>query len=137
MLSPELFREMDARGEIERKLSRAPFKDTIPLPNGGYVIIRFVADNPGEHSRIVACDCLPYFFSFDCFSVSLLQKKKKHTHKQNRSGLTVHQLAVSRTLVRLCVQLFIFSGFCPFVLVAFFFIALEMLWLVLNDLCAE
>lgn len=47
VMSAELFREMDTRGEIDRKRSRAPFKDTVAIPNGGYTIIRFVADNPG------------------------------------------------------------------------------------------
>ena len=65
MLSPELFREMDARGEIKRKLSKAPFKDTVPLPNGGYVIIRFVADNPGEHFLYCSVRLSPLLLQFD------------------------------------------------------------------------
>lgn len=29
----------------------APWKDTVILPPGGYVVIRFLADNPGMQSR--------------------------------------------------------------------------------------
>nr|KAG5686599.1 hypothetical protein BaRGS_019497 [Batillaria attramentaria] len=38
---------MDSRGEVERKLSKAPLKDTVVIPNGGYTIFRFIANNPG------------------------------------------------------------------------------------------
>ncbi|GFN83921.1 multicopper oxidase [Plakobranchus ocellatus] len=38
---------MDERGEITRLTSRAPLKDTVTIPDGGYTIIRFRADNPG------------------------------------------------------------------------------------------
>ncbi|GFN91551.1 multicopper oxidase [Plakobranchus ocellatus] len=38
---------MDERGEITRLTSRAPFKDTVTVPDGGYTIMRFRADNPG------------------------------------------------------------------------------------------
>ncbi|PVD18894.1 hypothetical protein C0Q70_21452 [Pomacea canaliculata] len=47
LMSPELFRQLDSKGLIARKLHLAPFKDTVALPNGGFVVIRFVADNPG------------------------------------------------------------------------------------------
>ncbi|XP_027212523.2 uncharacterized protein [Penaeus vannamei] len=39
--------DLDAAGGITRKLQDAPLKDTVLVPNGGYTIIRFTADNPG------------------------------------------------------------------------------------------
>ncbi|KAJ8030200.1 Laccase-2 [Holothuria leucospilota] len=38
---------MDKAGNITRNLQSAPLKDTIIIPDGGYVILRFEADNPG------------------------------------------------------------------------------------------
>ncbi|GFR76640.1 laccase-4-like, partial [Elysia marginata] len=38
---------LDERGGITRSTSRAPYKDTITVPDGGYVVLRFRADNPG------------------------------------------------------------------------------------------
>ncbi|XP_008204291.1 L-ascorbate oxidase [Nasonia vitripennis] len=40
-------RRADREGRIQRKLDRAPIKDTVTVPDGGYTVIRFVADNPG------------------------------------------------------------------------------------------
>ncbi|XP_011688158.1 PREDICTED: laccase-1-like isoform X2 [Wasmannia auropunctata] len=40
-------RELDRQGLIHRKLKRAPLKDTVTVPDGGYTIVRFHADNPG------------------------------------------------------------------------------------------
>ena len=39
---------LDRSGQLKRKLTKAPRKDTVPVPDGGYAIIRFKADNPGE-----------------------------------------------------------------------------------------
>ncbi len=39
--------DMDQRGEIKRKLDKAPIKDTVVTMDGGYVILRFHATNPG------------------------------------------------------------------------------------------
>lgn len=38
---------MDKAGNITRNLQSAPLKDTIIIPDGGYAILRFEADNPG------------------------------------------------------------------------------------------
>lgn len=38
---------MDESNQIKRRLVGAPIKDTINVYNGGYTIVRFVADNPG------------------------------------------------------------------------------------------
>lgn len=43
----EEIQELDRRGQIVRRLKDAPLKDTITVPDGGFTIIRFVADNPG------------------------------------------------------------------------------------------
>ena len=38
---------MDRRGEIWRNLKNPPVKDTVGVPDGGFTVIRFLADNPG------------------------------------------------------------------------------------------
>ncbi|XP_032673803.1 laccase-15-like isoform X2 [Odontomachus brunneus] len=43
----EEIKEMDRRGLIRRRRPLAPFKDIIAVPNNGYVIVRFRANNPG------------------------------------------------------------------------------------------
>lgn len=43
----EEVKRLDKEGRIQRKLHRAPIKDTVTIPDGGYTIIRFYADNPG------------------------------------------------------------------------------------------
>lgn len=43
-------KELDRQGLIHRKLKRAPLKDTVTVPDGGYTIVRFYADNPGKTS---------------------------------------------------------------------------------------
>ena len=48
----EDIKAMDERGELKRKLDRAILKDTVDVPNNGYTIIRFVADNPGKYITI-------------------------------------------------------------------------------------
>nr|XP_031845394.1 laccase-1-like isoform X2 [Nomia melanderi]XP_031845395.1 laccase-1-like isoform X2 [Nomia melanderi]XP_031845396.1 laccase-1-like isoform X2 [Nomia melanderi]XP_031845397.1 laccase-1-like isoform X2 [Nomia melanderi]XP_031845399.1 laccase-1-like isoform X2 [Nomia melanderi]XP_031845400.1 laccase-1-like isoform X2 [Nomia melanderi] len=43
----ETVRELDRKGLIRRNLDRAPLKDTVTVPDGGYTVIRFHANNPG------------------------------------------------------------------------------------------
>ena len=38
--------DMDRRGKIWRNLKNPPVKDTVGVPDGGFTIIRFLADNP-------------------------------------------------------------------------------------------
>lgn len=38
---------LDSLNGIKRRLSGAPIKDTVTVPDGGFTIIRFVANNPG------------------------------------------------------------------------------------------
>jgi len=44
-------KELDRQGLIRRKLKRAPLKDTVTVPDGGYTIVRFYANNPGKTSQ--------------------------------------------------------------------------------------
>lgn len=43
----EQVKEFDKAGLLKRNLKNAPFKDTVTVPDGGYTVIRFKADNPG------------------------------------------------------------------------------------------
>ncbi|XP_031349751.1 laccase-1-like [Photinus pyralis] len=38
---------LDSNGLLQRKFDRPAFKDTLTLPVGGYVVVRFKSDNPG------------------------------------------------------------------------------------------
>lgn len=38
---------MDRMGQLKRNFNNPPLKDTIQVPSGGYVILRFYANNPG------------------------------------------------------------------------------------------
>jgi FtsP/CotA-like multicopper oxidase with cupredoxin domain len=39
--------DLDRRGLLHRQFDLPPKKDTISVPNNGYVVFRFRADNPG------------------------------------------------------------------------------------------
>jgi len=39
--------DLDRRGLLHRHFKGPPLKDTIAVPNNGYVVLRFKADNPG------------------------------------------------------------------------------------------
>lgn len=41
-------KELDKLGRLKRKFTDSPQKDTVTVPDGGYTIIRFYADNPGS-----------------------------------------------------------------------------------------
>lgn len=43
----EKVKEFDKAGLLKRNLKNAPLKDTVTVPDGGYTVIRFKADNPG------------------------------------------------------------------------------------------
>ncbi|KAK6195925.1 hypothetical protein SNE40_001251 [Patella caerulea] len=45
--SLEEVKALDEGGFIKRKLSKAVSKDSVTVPDGGYTVIRFYADNPG------------------------------------------------------------------------------------------
>ncbi|XP_043252870.1 laccase-1-like [Colletes gigas] len=40
-------KKLDKEGSIQRNLDHAPLKDTVTVPDGGYTIVRFHANNPG------------------------------------------------------------------------------------------
>lgn len=40
--------DLDRRGLLDRHYNLPPLKDTIAVPNNGYVVFRFRADNPGK-----------------------------------------------------------------------------------------
>lgn len=40
--------DLDRRGLLHRQYNLPPLKDTIAVPNNGYVVLRFRADNPGK-----------------------------------------------------------------------------------------
>lgn len=43
----EEVKKFDEMGLLKRNLKNAPLKDTVTVPDGGYTVIRFKADNPG------------------------------------------------------------------------------------------
>lgn len=43
----EQIKAFDEAGLLKRNLKNAPIKDTVTVPDGGYTVIRFKADNPG------------------------------------------------------------------------------------------
>ena len=48
---------LDSKGKIKRNLQNPIKKDTVMVPDGGYTIIRFKADNPGkdDNSFVIIC----------------------------------------------------------------------------------
>nr|XP_029736390.1 L-ascorbate oxidase-like [Aedes albopictus]XP_029736391.1 L-ascorbate oxidase-like [Aedes albopictus] len=46
-ITAEEVKRLDGEGKIKRRLKGAPIKDTVTIPDGGYTIIRFIANNPG------------------------------------------------------------------------------------------
>lgn len=40
--------DWDRKGLLHRQFGKPPLKDTVAVPNNGYVVLRFRADNPGE-----------------------------------------------------------------------------------------
>lgn len=46
-MTEDLFRDLDSQGLVKRRLHGAPLKDTVPVPDGGYLVLRLEANNPG------------------------------------------------------------------------------------------
>ena len=40
--------DLDRKGLLHRQYNLPPFKDTLAVPNNGYVVLRLKADNPGK-----------------------------------------------------------------------------------------
>lgn len=50
--------DLDRRGLLDRHFNLPPAKDTIAVPNNGYVVFRFRADNPGKYrNRLITILC--------------------------------------------------------------------------------
>lgn len=47
LVTNEYVKKLDQSGELKRNFDRPVIKDTVSMPKGGYVIVRFIADNPG------------------------------------------------------------------------------------------
>ena len=43
----DLIKHLDSTNQIQRNLINPVIKDTLPLPHGGYAILRFLAENAG------------------------------------------------------------------------------------------
>lgn len=52
--------DLDRKGLLNRQYNLPPHKDTIAVPNNGYVVIRLKADNPGELNRLF-CNILQFY----------------------------------------------------------------------------
>lgn len=66
---------MDEAGEIVRNFTNPIYKDTIMLPNGGWVVTKFIADNPGMFRG----KC---FYPWDCsFFLTGLYKLRTNENK--------------------------------------------------------
>lgn len=48
MTTKEEVIELDRNNNITRNFNNSIKKDTVRIPNGGYVVIRFKAENPGK-----------------------------------------------------------------------------------------
>lgn len=97
-------KELDRQGLIVRNLARAPLKDTVTVPDGGYTIVRFHANNPGKISQQYACQkktgrlhyrymsldnrCLSYILHIIIFRIysmqTLISKKSMTNSKKNK-----------------------------------------------------
>lgn len=45
--------DWDRKGLLHRQFGKPPLKDTIAVPNNGYVVLRFRADNPGIYISLM------------------------------------------------------------------------------------
>ena len=43
----EYIQKLDEEGKIERNFDKPPIKDTVVVPDSGYTVLRFIANNPG------------------------------------------------------------------------------------------
>lgn len=59
--------DLDKRGLLNRQFNLPPAKDTIAVPNNGYVIFRFRADNPGNRIlRIFTSSSSSVLYKYTC-----------------------------------------------------------------------
>lgn len=65
--------EWDRKGLLHRQFAKPPLKDTVAVPNNGYVVLRFRADNPGhfqewEKNHISIVQFIYFFLQSFCFA---------------------------------------------------------------------
>lgn len=48
-MTVDYLKQLDENNQLDRNTDSPPGKDTIPVPNNGYVLLRFRANNPGIH----------------------------------------------------------------------------------------
>lgn len=63
--------DLDRRGLLHRTFDFPPLKDTIAVPNNGYVIFRFRADNPGLQIFLLSKVLLITIFVFRLVAIPL------------------------------------------------------------------
>lgn len=68
----EEIKELDKLGRLRRRFINSPRKDTVTVPDGGYTIIRFYADNPGSKNFflkgfVFILDLFSYAFFYDFY----------------------------------------------------------------------
>lgn len=63
-------RALDDLGKINRNLVDSPIKDTVTVPDGGYTVLRFHANNPGNliFLSIKSINLLKIYLLNMCFS---------------------------------------------------------------------
>ena len=68
---------LDAQGMLVRHTESPLVKDTVWLPNNGYVVLRFVADNPGWFTKfkLLSCDMTLHLI---CYNLNLTCRKNNH-----------------------------------------------------------
>lgn len=80
-------KDLDRLGLISRNLVDAPIKDTVSVPDGGYTIVRFVADNPGK-IPLATVSQRQKKNNFIEFCFRLLEKVSFYHYLNGRSFLT-------------------------------------------------
>lgn len=49
-MTVKFFNQLEEQRQVKRNFDAPPSKDTFAIPNNGYAILRFKADNPGMYS---------------------------------------------------------------------------------------
>lgn len=82
--------DLDRKGLLNRQYNLPPLKDTLAVPNNGYVVLRLKADNPGTKR---------FNESFsNKYRLAFRTSKLKAFHFS--TAFTYHQMNTARTCVR-------------------------------------
>ena len=46
-ITKDKVKQLNVEGKVEKNLDNPPLKDTVVVPDAGFTVIRFVANNPG------------------------------------------------------------------------------------------